>query len=156
LTTAIDQPWLHDLKRRVQHYGWRYDYKVRGITQDLRIGVIPDWLAGLCERLSAEGIFSRAPDQVIINEYQIGPKASPRMSIACHASATLSHPSALALAASWTSPTPPPAKNNPTCWSRAACSYYSTMRATTGNTPYLLANPINGAARPFHARAVFR
>lgn len=72
LTTSDQQPWLHDLKRRVQHYGWRYDYKARGITQDLRIGPIPDWLAGLCERLSAEGIFPHTPDQVIINEYQPG------------------------------------------------------------------------------------
>ena len=70
--TIDQQPWLHDLKRRVQHYGWRYDYKARGITQDLRIGAIPDWLAGFCERLRAEGIFSSTPDQVIINEYQPG------------------------------------------------------------------------------------
>lgn len=73
LLTIIDQqPWLDDLKRRVQHYGWRYDYKARGITQDLRIGAIPDWLDGLCQRLRAEGIFPRTPDQVIINEYQPG------------------------------------------------------------------------------------
>lgn len=72
LATIDQQPWLHDLKRRVQHYGWRYDYKARGITQDLRIGAIPDWLAGLCERLNAKGIFTRTPDQVIINEYQPG------------------------------------------------------------------------------------
>ena len=56
----------------MQHYGWQYDYKARRITQDLRIGAIPDWLAGLCERLSAEGILSHTPDQVIINEYQPG------------------------------------------------------------------------------------
>lgn len=72
LATIDQQSWLNDLKRRVQHYGWRYDYKARGITQDLRIGAIPDWLTGLCERLSAEGIFCRTPDQVIINEYQLG------------------------------------------------------------------------------------
>lgn len=73
LVATIDQqPWLHDLKRRVQHYGWRYDYKARGITQDLRIGTIPDWLSGLCERLATEGVFPRTPDQVIINEYQPG------------------------------------------------------------------------------------
>lgn len=73
LIQIIDtQPWITELKRRVQHYGWRYDYKARGIGQDLRIGSIPDWLAGLCERLSAKGIFSRTPDQVIINEYQPG------------------------------------------------------------------------------------
>lgn len=72
IATIGRQPWLHDLKRRVQHYGWRYDYKARGITQDLRIGPIPDWFGGLCERLATDGIFSRIPDQVIINEYQPG------------------------------------------------------------------------------------
>ncbi len=73
LIQTIDaQPWITELKRRVQHYGWRYDYKAGGITQDLRIGTIPDWLVGLCEHLSAEDIFSRTPDQVIINEYQPG------------------------------------------------------------------------------------
>lgn len=73
LIAAIDaQPWITELKRRVQHYGWRYDYKARGISQDLRIGPIPDWLGGLCEHLSAEGIFPRIPDQVITNEYQPG------------------------------------------------------------------------------------
>lgn len=72
IATIDQQPWLHDVKRRVQHYGWRYDYKARGITQDLRIGAIPNWLAGLCERLSAEDIFTHTPDQVIINEYLPG------------------------------------------------------------------------------------
>lgn len=78
LATMDQQTWLNDLKRRVQHYGWRYDYKARGITQDLRIGAIPNWLAGLCERLNTEGIFSRAPDQVIINEYHPGQGISAR------------------------------------------------------------------------------
>jgi alkylated DNA repair dioxygenase AlkB len=73
LIQTIDaQPWITELKRRVQHYGLRYDYKARAITQDLRIGPIPDWLDGLCKRLAADGIFSRVPDQVIINEYQPG------------------------------------------------------------------------------------
>jgi hypothetical protein len=28
LINIIDQqPWLHDLKRQVQHYGYQYDYK---------------------------------------------------------------------------------------------------------------------------------
>jgi len=26
------QPWITELKRRVQHYGWRYDYKARDIA----------------------------------------------------------------------------------------------------------------------------
>ena len=27
---AAEGLWLNDLSRRVQHYGWRYDYKVEG------------------------------------------------------------------------------------------------------------------------------
>lgn len=85
LIATIDRhPWLYDLKRRVQHYGWRYDYKARGITQDLRIGPIPDWLGRLCERLVTDGIFAHMPDQVIINEYRPGQGISAHIDyVAC-------------------------------------------------------------------------
>jgi alkylated DNA repair dioxygenase AlkB len=80
LLNIIDaQPWLTDLKRRVQHYGYKYDYKARGITQDLRIGAIPDWLAGLCNDLHTQGYFKQAPDQVIINEYLPGQGIAPHI-----------------------------------------------------------------------------
>lgn len=73
LLKIIDaQPWLHDLKRRVQHYGWKYDYTARCITKDLYLGKLPDWLQNLADDLMAKGIFEKAPDQVIINEYQAG------------------------------------------------------------------------------------
>ena len=62
LITKIDeQPWLTDLKRRVQHYGYKYDYKARKITPALKIDPGPDWLQVLPNY-----------DQVIINEYQQG------------------------------------------------------------------------------------
>lgn len=80
LMQTIDKhPWITDLKRRVQHYGYKYDYKARGITQDLRIGAIPDRLAGLYEDLLAQGYFKQVPDQVIINEYQPGQGISPHI-----------------------------------------------------------------------------
>ena len=80
LLQMIDaQPWLTDLKRRVQHYGYKYDYKARGITQDLRIGAIPDWLSGLCDGLHARGYFTQTPDQVIINEYLPGQGITPHI-----------------------------------------------------------------------------
>jgi alkylated DNA repair dioxygenase AlkB len=73
LLEIIDsQPWMHDLKRRVQHYGWRYDYKGRNIASDLRIGQLPDWLQSYAVRLQQGGLFAETPDQVIINEYQPG------------------------------------------------------------------------------------
>lgn len=65
--------WLTDLSRRVQHYGWRYDYSERTITSDMRIGPLPDWLQVLAQRLYDEtGLFDRVPEQVIVNEYEPG------------------------------------------------------------------------------------
>lgn len=70
---AADNLWLDDLSRRVQHYGWRYDYKARAITPDMHIGALPDWLGQLAQRLYDEtGLFDRVPEQVIVNEYEPG------------------------------------------------------------------------------------
>ena len=69
---AVDE-WRNDLSRRVQHYGWRYDYKARAITPDMHIGALPDWLDDLAQRLYDETrLFDRVPEQVIVNEYLPG------------------------------------------------------------------------------------
>lgn len=73
LISIIDtQPWLADLKRRVQHYGWRYDYKARTVTSELKLGPLPDWLTSLATQFHTCGLLPKIPDQVIINEYQPG------------------------------------------------------------------------------------
>lgn len=73
LVRTIDaQPWLQDLKRRVQHYGYRYDYKARNVTLESRLGDIPNWLQPYCQKLKQDGFFKEIPDQVIANEYQPG------------------------------------------------------------------------------------
>lgn len=70
---AIDaSPWRNDLKRRVQHYGWRYDYQSRTVSQGMRIGEFPEWLKALGAKLLDEGPFDRMPDQAIVNEYEPG------------------------------------------------------------------------------------
>ena len=70
---AAENEWLNDLSRRVQHYGWRYDYKARAITPDMHVGALPDWLAKLAQRLYDEtGLFDSVPEQVIVNEYLPG------------------------------------------------------------------------------------
>ena len=72
--------WSIDLRRRVQHYGWRYDYKSRTITSDMYLGPLPDWITQIAERLCNETkFFDRIPDQVIVNEYK------PGQGIALHA-----------------------------------------------------------------------
>jgi alkylated DNA repair dioxygenase AlkB len=67
-----EQPWLNDLQRRVQHYGYRYDYKARRVDPSMYLGPLPDWVADIAERLHREGWFADGPDQLIVNEYQPG------------------------------------------------------------------------------------
>lgn len=73
LLVAIDaSDWRADLKRRVQHYGWRYDYRERRVTDDMRLGPLPDWLLSATEAVENLAEFDRRPDQVIVNEYLRG------------------------------------------------------------------------------------
>ncbi len=73
LLTWIDsQPWLTSLKRRVQHHGWRYDYRARRVTTDMKLGPISGLLRPWCDHLTAQGFFDQPPDQVIVNEYLPG------------------------------------------------------------------------------------
>ena len=58
------QPWSTALSRRVQHYGYSYDYRHRKVE---RIGPLPRWTSPLAERLIAEGVVTT--NQVIVNEY---------------------------------------------------------------------------------------
>ncbi len=64
--------WRTDLKRRVQHYGYRYDYKARRVDRSDRLGELPEWLQRLCQKLRADGHLPYLPDQVIVNEYEPG------------------------------------------------------------------------------------
>ena len=69
LATIDDQPWDEGMARKVQHYGWKYDYKARKVDPSSRIGPLPTWLQVLAARLHDGGIFQELPDQVIINNY---------------------------------------------------------------------------------------
>lgn len=70
IVEKIDQnEWQKDLKRRVQHYGWRYDYVNRQIDPGMRIDKLPDWAVAVAERLVERKIVPQMPDQLIVNEY---------------------------------------------------------------------------------------
>ena len=70
VVTVIDQSvWSPELQRRVQHYGWRYDYMARQIDSSMRLGPLPEWAARLARRLVSSGVLPDVPDQVIVNEY---------------------------------------------------------------------------------------
>lgn len=77
--TVHAQPWRDDLTRRVQHYGWRYDYKSRSVTREMNLGELPDWAQALAERLHRDGHLPEVPDQLIVNEYEPGQGISPHI-----------------------------------------------------------------------------
>ena len=73
LLKLIDtQEWNLDLKRRTQHYGYKYDYTARSLDASSYLGKIPYWIDELCSKLHGDAIFIQKPDQVIINEYMPG------------------------------------------------------------------------------------
>ncbi|MFS2152426.1 alpha-ketoglutarate-dependent dioxygenase AlkB [Rhizobium sp. Rhizsp42] len=73
LVAALDQsPWDETLKRRVQHFGYRYDYRARAVTGDAYLGPLPHWLRDVVASLVLGQHFVEPPDQVIANEYHPG------------------------------------------------------------------------------------
>ena len=64
--------WLADLKRRVQHYGFKYDYRKRKVDMSMHVGRLPDWLERLSQKLYSDGHMPKIADQVIVNEYLPG------------------------------------------------------------------------------------
>ena len=78
IKTINKQRWDNSLKRRVQHYGYRYDYKARNVTPGMYIGKLPNWLNKIAIQLNEDGLCESVLDQVIINEYQ------PRQGISAH------------------------------------------------------------------------
>lgn len=80
LITLIDQqPWLTDLRRRVQHYGYRYDYKSRSVDASQFLGPLPDWAMPFLRQLQSDGLLEHFPDQLIVNEYEPGQGISPHI-----------------------------------------------------------------------------
>jgi alkylated DNA repair dioxygenase AlkB len=76
LVRVESHDWSKELARRVQHYGWRYDYRARRVTPDAYLGPLPPWLERLADRLMSDDIMDY-PDQVIVNEYLPGQGIAP-------------------------------------------------------------------------------
>lgn len=64
--------WKNDLKRRVQHYGYEYNYRARKVDRSMRIGDLPDFAINVADRMMERGLLPRRPDQLIVNEYMPG------------------------------------------------------------------------------------
>ena len=62
-------PWMTDIGRRVQHYGYRYDY--RGASRPVAAAPFPRWASAMAERLRPH-FRGALPVQCIVNEYEPG------------------------------------------------------------------------------------
>jgi alkylated DNA repair dioxygenase AlkB len=65
-------PWRNDLKRRVQHYGYRYDYKARRVDGTMYLGDLPSFALIVANKLQEAKAITEMPDQLIVNEYLPG------------------------------------------------------------------------------------
>lgn len=73
LLEIIDQQqWSIKEQRRIQEYGYKYDYKNGAFVSSTYLGNLPDWIQNIANQLSENDLIANVPDQVIINEYQPG------------------------------------------------------------------------------------
>lgn len=73
LVREIDAaPWSEELKRRVQHWGYKYDYAARSARLRPRKLHFPQWGRELVRCMLDSGITATEFDQVIVNEYLPG------------------------------------------------------------------------------------
>ncbi|BAN00532.1 alpha-ketoglutarate-dependent dioxygenase AlkB [Ilumatobacter coccineus] len=78
LLNSIDNAsWDESMARRVQHYGWRYDYKQRKVEPSSYLGPLPAFLGPLVDRINQQ--FGLRADQAIINEYEPGQGIAPHV-----------------------------------------------------------------------------
>lgn len=68
LESVYKEEWDTSMHRRVQHYGYKYDYKNR--TAAKKIGELPKWSEPITKQLNEK--FAFHPDQLIVNEYKQG------------------------------------------------------------------------------------
>src|SRR5215470_13523630 len=70
LTTVSALPWKEiPGQRRMQFYGYTYDYLSRSIK---RTGKLPPWARRIAKRIHEDGLSLRTPGQLAVNDYAPG------------------------------------------------------------------------------------
>lgn len=73
--------WLNDLTRRVQHYGYKYDYRSKKVTNLGGINNFPDWLRSLNDKINES--LNLDFNSCIINEYKSNQGISKHVDADC-------------------------------------------------------------------------
>ncbi|KAJ7546816.1 hypothetical protein O6H91_08G055800 [Diphasiastrum complanatum] len=86
LLAAVDErPWQTLAKRKVQHYGYEFLYKVRNVDLTKKLGELPTFVDHVVERMSALPEVANSTekslpfDQLTVNEYPRGVGLSPHI-----------------------------------------------------------------------------
>lgn len=74
-------PWNGNLKRRTQHYGFKYNYTDRNLDKNNYLGPLPEFSEFVLQRMLDNQLISERPVQLIVNEY------TPGQGIAAHTDA---------------------------------------------------------------------
>lgn len=72
--------WDTSIKRRVQHYGIKFEYKYRKIEESKPVDFFPEWLNIIVKKLKTISCLSNFnPNQCTINEYIPGTGIAPHI-----------------------------------------------------------------------------
>jgi alkylated DNA repair dioxygenase AlkB len=70
MAIVASQPWTDvSGQRRMQFYGYTYDYLSRSIK---RTGKLPPWARRIARRIHEDGLSERTPPQLAVNQYEPG------------------------------------------------------------------------------------
>ena len=85
LSEMLDaQPWKQERRGLVQNYGYVFNYKAAAIGNFDRVTPIPDFLADIGARLVVDRFFPRAPECIIVNNYEPGQGIVPHIDVIEH------------------------------------------------------------------------
>jgi len=77
---ADSNAWHSLAKRRVQHYGYAFDYVARNIDMSQPAAGLPSWVQPLLERFrGVSGLMGQNFDQLTVNEYRRGAGIAPHV-----------------------------------------------------------------------------
>jgi alkylated DNA repair dioxygenase AlkB len=80
IVAEIDKnKWSGELARRIQHYGYRYNYKARRLDSGMYLGELPAWMHAVAVKLYEAGYTDAVSDQGLANEYMPGQGIAPHV-----------------------------------------------------------------------------
>lgn len=78
LKNIYEHEWSDELKRRVQQYGYQYNYSSRNVSNDVIVSQIPEFIDDIIKMILPY-FKGKTPEQLIINEYTSGQGIFPHI-----------------------------------------------------------------------------